>query len=356
MNRCLALTTVVPPGSIVVVPGGLQQLSQQLEFQSFNWSNIVGGQEDCGILICEGGEDGEIAYPSPITVKLASQVTESIAVMPIPAPASNFSFSMDFFGPALSCSPATASQQASFDFYTEAAYQESKLLTGSEYLDGQHNITEYLLYYSAFSPQLYGFINVASPVPGIPDTYNNWNASLPQPYYDNFNSCLVELWVQLANESLVCSLYNASYNVGFDYPNGVQNITHRTVTFENEWTSNISSADGGTNYAGVFASIAPMLYGNVSILRYDCQLKGNKTTCYMLADTSSKILSSGVVSCPEFTHSFWQNNVANGNSPSEQPDGSFAAFSSWECRNHSVALALEDLFANFTISLLSTNL
>lgn len=353
--RFLALSTVVPPGSIVVIPGGLEYTSQTLEFQSFNWTNIINGLPNCGILNCEVvSHDVHFSYPSPITVKLASQVAENMKVWDIPFPALNSSFSLGFFGPALQCGSATANQQTAFDFYNDAVYKSTGFITGPQYLAGHQS--QLLLYYTAFSPQLYGVINNAPVVPGVNDVYANWNATLPAPYAKYFDPNGVELWVQLANQSIVCTLYNASYNVGFDYPNGIQNITHQTVTHLNKWTGNLSHESGVTNYMGVMASLVPMLYGNVTLLDYTCPVGGKNTSCYMLTELSSNILSSGLAACNEFKHSFWQDHLINGTTQVEQPDGSFLAFPSWQCRNKTVTRAIEDLMQNVTISLLGTSL
>jgi hypothetical protein len=63
------------------------------------------------------------------------------------------------------------------------------------------------------------------------DLYNNWPVMLPpeySEYYEYEESSFTgwwmrtrQLWVQTSNESLVCILGNASYDVDFEFVNGV---------------------------------------------------------------------------------------------------------------------------------------
>ena len=89
------------------------------------------------------------------------------------------------------------------------------------------------LVYSAFSPRFSEMLND----PSVDATYNGW-----RPELGSFNpsnplrsgvlqdALLQELWIQLSDQSIVCQLANASFDVHVEFINGAQMVTSKIAT------------------------------------------------------------------------------------------------------------------------------
>ena len=210
-----------------------------------------------------------------------------------------------------------------------------------------------LQFFSAFSPQLHGFIDDVLPIAGEPDHYNNWEAMLPP---NNTEKGTVgngaEFWIQLANSSIVCALTNTSFSIDYLGVNGAQRVSQNNVTFLNRWTYDHSSA----NYLSVMAFLGPMLYGNVTVEPYSCDVGDFvDAECYMLSGSSSEVLQTGIGACQEFDIIWWDESIdrLNGRHKNLAIDFGTEPFT---CRNKSVARANEDLSVNVTNGLLGLDL
>jgi hypothetical protein len=180
----MVLTVVIPPGTISVISSEIlvQTIIPNFDVPTFNWTLA----SDCGALLSfESFSDGvAISYPPPQSLRAASQVSQNMFVSPPASSPSNSTYTQQFLGPALQCNPATPLQQQAFDYYNEASFNETGIVTASQFLNNGHPLSypnEYgfLQFFAAFSPQLYGKVADVHPVPGETDNYNNWDALLP---------------------------------------------------------------------------------------------------------------------------------------------------------------------------------
>jgi hypothetical protein len=126
-------------------------------------------------------------------------------------------------------------------------------------------------------------------------------------------------------------------------------MRQRLSPFLNRWTLDKTSTD----YLGIMASLCPVLYGNVTVLQYDCDIEGGVTgKCYLLRGSSSQVLQTGLGACGAFERSWWSKNMGKLNATHQEESITFGnAHKEWLCRNGSVAAALEDLAANVTIGM-----
>lgn len=353
----MVLTAVIPPGTISVVSSMTQvpTIIPKFDVPTFNWTLA----SDCGALLSfETFGDGVIiAYPPPQTLRVASQVSQNAVVSPPSSSPPNSTYTQQFLGPALQCNPATPLQQQAFDYYNEASSNETGIVTASKFLNNGYTLSfpndyNFLQFFTAFSPQLYESISDVHPVPGETDHYNNWDALLPANIRNLTDFLNAEFWIQLANSSIVCTLMNADFDIGFEDINGTQTVVQNNVTYIDKWVFDKSE----TNYLGVMAAIGPMLYGNVTVIPHSCDI-GNETTgeCYSLSGSSSQVLQTGIGACEEFEDSWWAQNIDLLNATHTETPITFGT-QSWMCRNGSVVRVLEDLSINVTIGLLGLEL
>ena len=340
----MALTGIVPPGTISVVPS-LRTVTNLTNVRTFDWNN----QGTEGLLIQDKQGNTTIYYPRAPVMGIASITSQTKTVLKVPNPGSNSSYKMQFYGPAFKCNAANSSQQTAFDYYSLRSLEENDQVIVQQY---QNNYTTFqpgnskLRIWSAFSPQLFGFITNDFGFPN-PDHYSNFYAQLPPDTAYRGIWGGAHLWVQLSNQSIVCQLTNASFTVGFDYPNGAQDIISRTVEHLNIWTPH----PNGSDYLGYMAALTPMLNGNMSMLPFTCNDSSNQpSVCLMQTAASSQILQTSIAACPEIWNNWWYNNIKFFGINPILPQPAI------NCRNGSVMAALEDLAANMTISLLSFNL
>lgn len=181
----MVLTAVIPPGTISVVTSETPKstIIPNFDVPTFNWT--LASTDGGGLLSFETfGDRVVIAYPPPQTLRIASQASQNMFVSPPATSPQNSTYTQQFFGPALQCNPATPLQQQTFNYYNEASFNETAIVTASQCLNNGHPLSfpndyNFLQFFSAFSPQLYESISEVHPVPGETDHYNNWDALLP---------------------------------------------------------------------------------------------------------------------------------------------------------------------------------
>jgi hypothetical protein len=204
----------------------------------------------------------------------------------------------------------------------------------------------------------------------------------------------LQLWVQTANESIVCTLMNSSYEINFEYSAGTQTITPGNVSYleplyvGSDVESLVFDPLDHYAYLAVFVATTNMLSGNVTTTISDIQRDGfggadlrtgfNTTRLY---DSSSRILLTGLTACEDFTNNFWTENPISSyhgfnntiypvftnesnlwetnyyyirNLPRNNYTNDLFTQPAWMCRNRTLMRAIEDLSQNITISMLSS--
>ncbi|KAE9377411.1 hypothetical protein N431DRAFT_453756 [Stipitochalara longipes BDJ] len=333
---CLPLAALIPPATLSITASVYTE-TRPFPVPMLDWASPAWGP---GNATYEGTFKPDAVDPSPLIRKIASEAAEGTAVVPLAAPTANSSYSLQFFGPTLQCSDANYSQQAVFDSYMMTYAKQRDTFIFPQLTEHFINITTpYALVFSAFSSTLFNG-----------DQPPNNGIELPPPF---FNASTPQLWVQTGNRSIICGLANASFDVGFEFKDGVQNIYQRRIEVVHEMsvlsTCNGVSCVEGSSYFANFLAWTNMLNGNVTMYP---GIDG-----WELVEASSNVLITGLVACDEIAQSCWDSillqnsssfhipNVTNNNFPNEQ----------WECRNRTIDRGIEDLANNITISMLSSS-
>jgi hypothetical protein len=354
---CMALTGVIPPGTISVLPNGLVNNATQFTVNTLNWTSA----DDQGLFIWKKiklgtPQEQTIAYPPPYLLKQASTVAENMAIANIPSSGSNTSYSMQFYGPGLDCHQPNATQQYAFEFYNSWNANITRTITVDQYQKPYYfeNGFSQLQLWSAWSPQLFHLVTDALPDESRPDPYNNWWAKLPPNTTEWFTAdTATEFYIQMANSNLVCTLTNASYDISFSDVSGEQSITKNSITNLGTWAWETSTA----TYLGVLSALAPMIYGNLSILPFSCEgteFNNGVGQCFIIGTENTQVLLTGLSACDEIQNSWWVTNINSFNTTHQNPPLTIND-NSWQCRNKTIDKALEDLVQNLTISMIGAN-
>jgi hypothetical protein len=173
----MVLTAVIPPGTISVVSSETPKrtIIPNFDVPTFNWT--LATTEGGGLLSFETFGDGVvIAYPPPQTLRIAFASLPNMFVSPPATSPQNSTYTQQFLGPALQCNSATTLQQQAFDYYNEASFNGTCIVTASRFLNNGHPLSfpdnyNFLQFFSAFSPQLYESVSDVHPVPGETDKW-----------------------------------------------------------------------------------------------------------------------------------------------------------------------------------------
>jgi hypothetical protein len=376
MDRCLTLGGIAPPGAMTII-FSLTRTTHMANVKTFNFSRPDPNAAFIGFNLQSDFQ------------RLATAVATELGPAMVSKPADNSSYNLQFFGPAIRCNPPNSSDQELFDYFSQAYANHSWILNLEQSYHWNFSKIQPtgFLVYSAFSPQLYNLlIDGGGDIPASSSPYN-WD---PEDFFpicntSNMSSCnLLDIrdtpvfyWIFLANEYLICTSSNASYEVYVEYVNGQQNIIQTNVESVNDWNMTDGPTDEPTGwYVAYFQALGNLIYGNVSIniLVFEENLVGDELIVpYTLTpDSQSPVLTTGLIGCDEFLNTPWFNlsmrydmnasqifsngsNIPNPNDtiatgvPSPYNFGGDPSM----CRNKTIARALEDLAANITISMLS---
>ncbi|KAH8892986.1 hypothetical protein GQ53DRAFT_822484 [Thozetella sp. PMI_491] len=343
---CLPLAAFTPPATLFVVLEE-QTFQNDRPVPILDWENPAWGQGNAtigGSLIPDG------VTPSSLIRRIAIQSALAREILPLPAPATNSSYALQFFGPTLQCNEANSSQQPAFNNYTRnlasrGTYVIPELLNLG--INGTNPIY-FELVYSGLSAPFYD--------PSRP--FDEELVQFPLPLAEILAP---QIWIQTSNRSIVCVLVNASFDIGFDFSSGHQTITHRQpVQVLNEITFRMNCS-GLTCmqiscFAGLFLAWSDILEGNVTL--------GATTDGWVFSEVSSDMLLTGLTACDEIENNGWNippyvnllvfqdgiqpqflKNLANNIFQRETQD----------CRNRTIDRGIEDLASNITISMLSSS-
>ncbi|KAH7416726.1 hypothetical protein BKA64DRAFT_655956 [Cadophora sp. MPI-SDFR-AT-0126] len=303
----------------------------------------------------------------PTAIHLKTAVSSALrgAIIPPLAPSANSSFNVQFYGPSIQCEDPDAGQTAAFKEYERVFFDVHRIVTTGSIANSSDKGVSGFLIMSSFSP--------TQNAPDEPyrredllKNYNNWQAELTPEYLDfrgkAYNGSQ-QLWVQTADRNIVCSLVNASFDVGFEYIGGVGKVTHQHVQvlppvapsnttallipYGNATLGGGASLENNQNsaYYASFLALGYNIYGNVSLENMTTKIQEE---FIQLSQASSRILLTDLAACDEFADSYWARNLDFNTSrifPREP----------WMCRNKTIDLALEDLANNITISMLSVD-
>jgi hypothetical protein len=390
----MGFASVTPPATLSVV-SGFQNETILTPWPSLDWSlpNWV--------------HDQYYFTPSESVLDVATSSANQMQLMSIPPPAPNSTYQMNFYGPSVQCNAANATQQPIFDYYMQSLANQSfnaterihsvivtQAVVESPDFNETYRSSPLLpslrpLILSAFSPTETTWYAMEEEVEssGI-DQYNNWPVDLPTNWEDTvqfwisadngtgpeFSWTTQQLWLQTASQGIVCILGNASYEVGFEYVDGVQSVSQSTNdftplfmrTYGNE--SPASYYDPAVeSYVAVFTALTGLLSGNITMqldpIETNNGVPGNISL--EISTETSKALLTGLIACDDMAPTYWFDNMWQFETEIEkyelQDNSSYVPNDlfdkpSWMCRNRTLAPAIEDLFNNITISMLGADI
>jgi hypothetical protein len=136
------------------------------------------------------------------------------------------------------------------------------------------------------------------------------------------NSTIVapQLWIQTANESLICVMTNASFEVHSEFVNGAPteisyDIKHSQIFWIPLFLVMLESLDYSSRqlnpsivaYKAVFDSLSTLLNGNISLSIYDSS-RSYIPGVERIAEQTSDILQTGLGACDDFLDNFWNDH------------------------------------------------
>jgi hypothetical protein len=366
MYRCLTLGGIAPPGAITVI-SSLRETTTLVNVTTLNFNKNNPNDQVISALDLQSH-----------LLRLATDVSTDLSPAMGSKPADNSSYTLQFFGPTLSCNPPNSTDQELLDYFSQAYANDSGIINLEQYYHANGTDPKGFVVYSAFSPLLWAYETNSTGSSGY-----NWYPGGPFPNYCpgiSGNSCYltnisltpVKFWIYLADDYLICSSSNASFEISVEYVNGQLSI-QRNVEVVHDWSLDPSSE--GLWYFYYYQALGSVIYGNVSIEVEADEPAGfsELVANYDLVATQSLVLTTGLVGCREFLGTPWFNlSLTFATSPwwqllvnttwqssryapvvtGKPAPYNFGANSS-TCRNNTLARALEDLAANMTISMLS---
>lgn len=354
------------------------------------------------------------SFPSAEVQGTAIQSANGMSIVPILPPAANSTFSMQFFGPAVKCAPPNSTQQIIMDYFNDANRNATRLFNEDSMAIDLRNRSHFagsfpktifsyeLLLYSAFAPyggrQGWYFGNQDE---DVVDQFNNWNVDLPWEMDDLHgrvdealaDDIIQQLFVQTASDAFHCNLGNASYNVDFEFVNGIQtSINYTTSDFTPIYSMRSGDGAGGgvllansivpgpylnrthtgfeMSYMSVWTAFTSLISGNITMHYIGLQREeGGSDTNLTLAQTNSRILLNGLSACNELVNTTWSDLPFQAQDPKVSPVSFYSLDArvennssnhildkpGWMCRNSTLIRAMEDLASNITISMLSAS-
>ncbi|KAJ5175616.1 uncharacterized protein N7482_001493 [Penicillium canariense] len=223
-------------------------------------------------------------------------------ILPIPAHYPNSSYTLDFYGPGLSCQTANDTETQALDYD----------LFG-------HGISGAIYYYSWFGPSV---------------AY--WNQSLEDGLDYNSNDSS-RFWVGLispsgeSNQLYECALMNISYSVDFAFNSGTQNLMVR----RNQEMNGIPTVQNTSGMSSMALASQSLMYVMDQIITGE--IGGGAAGSLIFTSTTVQ------------TTNLAQVNPLCGQMAGDTDGAQYFG----ACQNSSFSAALEELFQNMTLSLLS---
>lgn len=232
--RCLPIVATITPATLSVRPGQSSNttrgevpfLAYANEKQTITWANFEGA--------------GNVESASAALNRLVAATSSSIAVLPFSAPFPNSSYTLDLYGPALKCENlSTALANNSLDTGEAKSLQDAWDQTMNSPLSGGGWASDNDPLYTAVSP---GNISMYSHL------FVNTNKGNGQNYS--------------------CHLWNTTYTLDFDFRDGIQSASIRTLLYTAPMSIPGSQfadqyAPGEIAYWSIFDSLSNVLAAQV---------------------------------------------------------------------------------------------
>ena len=436
--RLIPIASIVPPATLSVdlrenIPRSITQEIPWIDFSNLNYlasmpSSRTTDSEGCTAFSYNG--------PSQTLKQIAMGVVAQTSILPIEPPFPNSSWTLDFKGPSLKCSPTSSSQSLSFqrniaqylqqdegtNCYTPATYLSwlprpkwntlglyDETISAQPYSPPDLTNSTSLAFMDPEAIFSFGSLSSISSqnmptlyfaiMPAMVRSYNMWSGSAGvalsplacsltsnDPNYNRSGLKPDEPLASLGENmtTMQCQLYDSTYHTEFNYTNGAQSVTVDLINPEQDTTvplipyvqtngsntlgvGNCGTLPGGVyeysvsgfdtdlfsrlSYQAVFQAFAMMMTGNIT-----------------LGDSgfvdSSNIRSTGLLNTKELIYltdqalyasaSSSQGNLQNEIGMSNWSEPAGLSRSQHIKSTHSLSDAIETIFRNFTISLMSS--
>ncbi|KAH6990545.1 hypothetical protein BKA56DRAFT_210142 [Ilyonectria sp. MPI-CAGE-AT-0026] len=269
---------------------------------------------------------GGYAAPSNAIARLTAAVVSQGSIAHIAAPFSNCSYSVEFYGPSISCAAIPIDSPLSKRVHTpQFSSQPITSYVGFVPL-GQGNQTKQF-----------------QAIWGLNETMKDSTsfATIDQSYSSDDHARLFVIvpgFQVVANETFECGLYNSSYVVDFAFENGQQDVTVRNMTRINGVTS--STMSDGLNLdvpkvaaTAIFQVLSNLLVGTLTYSQYG-----------FITATNTHITSTILMQTLEMKR-LAQSTIGLDGEPTEEQS----------LANMTMSKALEQVVTNTTLSLFSNS-
>jgi hypothetical protein len=345
MWRCMPLSSLITPATLYIIPSMQSSWSQHmvpsLSIYGTQWSRFSYSINDTAT--------SPLLFLGPRTV--ISRITTATAtngkILGFTAPWPNSSYSLQFHGPVIRCQDANLTTANIIEALRDQVVHNS---TGS--------IVEYNNNYFAFVPNLSGLGNDLSSSNGVQITAQS-RLQVPSNASNNlwmvFSRYARDVTgdISIVDCYITCSLYNASYNLDLSFNNGLQSVNVISIILLNviEYPSNnaLNTTDVQQQhaYSAVFWAISDLIVGSMGLFRTS---SGNTTVIFPEITTELERTSLlGSSDLYVFFDGTTFTEVNGSNSDQRQADIDLA-------KNRTLAVLIEELSSNVTISFLSSNL
>lgn len=273
---------------------------------------------------------GGYAAPSNVMARLMSAVTSQGSIAQIAAPYPNSSYSVEFYGPSLSCGYIPRDSVlydrihvAEFSTGEAVAYlgfvPQRALRTATKDEEAIYGLNVTL-----------GASTSAGPLPTFDKSYSSTDHArfyAIMPFSGNYADSIIE-----------CGLYNSSYVVDFSFENGQQDITIRNETRLN----GVPWSDGGPTtgfsvqqvaYTAVIDALGGLLVGTLRSSHYG-----------FVTATHTRITSTILMQTQEMNRTLVVTKSIFGDQPEERT-----------LKNMTMSKALEQVVTNTTLSFFSNS-
>ena len=236
-SRFIPLVAVVAPPTLTPdfwnFPSSPSMVVAELNFDTSGFA-----------LVGIGASAEAYAAPQPSVMKIITSSALQGIILPIQPPASNCSYSIDFLGPALSCS----------------VYHN--ITSGDEFptfLMGTAEMTNY------------EYLAWAGPFENFNDS--NTRSKFPIGDISEQEGSPATLWINVNTTILQCSLFNASYSASFQFSSGKQNIHIKTNHLLNTVTSDAnlgpdSASSQELAYDAIMGAFGQVFVGSITRDQY----------------------------------------------------------------------------------------
>ncbi|CAD6446802.1 0a3e53ad-cc74-4819-a71a-6b31110dcbe1 [Sclerotinia trifoliorum] len=352
----LGLASVAPAATLTVVARNITEEVRLpvLDFTKAIWNNSMDGEWDA------------VLVTNTIAINTASN--NDVLELSRQVAGSEWSYSLQFYGPSIKCNEPNSTQQAVFNNITKY-YEQQNIFTYTDQNDNRTNITfdvgSRKIIYASWS------IWYASGTPN--------NVDSPRPLAEQV-SPYPQLWIQTSTSELVCSAVNASFNIAVSYVDGVQHVTQQDIKIIGDYDlsyvsvgsieSGTTSTDsngvttmsaGGAMEEALWNEYIPHMYalgailgGNITL--QDITLTNDQNVREYSRYGATNVLGTGLMACEEIANTPFKNESSYLiHDPSATFSNTFTSTNQpWLCRNRTLARGIEDLANNITISYLSS--